>query len=332
VLGVIYTLLGAATFGLNNATVRRGVLTSTVTQVVATSMPIGVVLFLIAAALSGQLGRIDEFSTKSVLLLASAGVVHFVFGRYCGYRAIQAMGANLASPVTQSSLMVTLTLAIIFLHERLDLLKIIGICLMIIGPYLVARRQTRRVRAAAGKAESEGAPRKFKPRLAEGYFFGVLCCFGWGSSPILVRAALDGTALPLAGGVISYSAATLAVLLILLFPVARRDASGIARKDMAVLTWIGVTVCVSQIFMYLAMAIAPVTVVQPLGRFGTIFGVFFAWFINREHEVFDRGVLAAIGISVLGGIALALDPSWVMQWLDAPPEVAKAFGWSWPAR
>ena len=331
-LGVLYTLLGAATFGLNNATVRRGVLTSTVTQVVATSMPIGVVLFAMAAALSGQLWEIGSFSTRSVMLLACAGVVHFVFGRYCGYRAVQAMGANLASPVTQSSLLVTLTLAIVFLHESLDLLKIMGICLMVLGPYLVARRQARRMRRAPVRPEGEGGAKKFRPRLAEGYFFGILCCFGWGSSPILVRAALEGTGLPLAGGLISYGAATLAVMLILLIPVARRDAAGIDRASMGILFWIGFTVCVSQIFMYLAMAIAPVTVVQPLQRFGTIFGVLFAWVMNRDHEVFDRGVLAAIGISMLGAVALALEPSLVMQWLDAPPGVARAFEWSWPAR
>jgi drug/metabolite transporter (DMT)-like permease len=329
-LAILYTLLGAATFGLNNATVRRGVLTSTVTQVVATSMPIGLVIFITVAALSGQLAEIGSFSTTSMLFLASAGVVHFVFGRYCGYRAIQAMGANLASPVTQSSLLVTLVLAVTFLNETLSLLKIIGICLLMLGPWMVARMQARRARRAPVQAQDD--KRKFKPKLAEGYFFGILCAFGWGSSPILVRAGLENSGLPLAGGVISYGAATVAVLLILLFPMARRDASGIQRGQMQMFFWIGATVCISQVFMYMAMAIAPVTVVQPLMRFATVFGVLFSWLLNRQHEVFDPAVLGAIAVSMLGAVAISMDPSSVFGWLGSPDSLASAFQWQWPRR
>src|SRR3954471_7546897 len=97
-LGVFYTLLAAVSFGVNNATVRRGVIKSTVTQIVAVSMPIGLAMFIIAASLFGQIGEVTRFSTESLAFLASAGVVHFVLGRYCGYRSIQQLAPCLLYP------------------------------------------------------------------------------------------------------------------------------------------------------------------------------------------------------------------------------------------
>jgi uncharacterized membrane protein len=146
VLGVLYTLLASASFGINSATLRRGVITGTVTQVVAISMPIGLLMFVLAAAALGQLTQIGQFSNTSLEFFACAGVVHFVVGRYCSYRSVQAMGANLAAPVAQWSLLVTLVLAVVFLHERLDLLKAIGIGLLVLGPALVIAAQRARGR------------------------------------------------------------------------------------------------------------------------------------------------------------------------------------------
>jgi uncharacterized membrane protein len=239
------------------------------------------------------------------------------------------MGANLAAPVAQWSLLVTLTLAVVFLREPLDILKIFGIALMVLGPAMIVTARSGRKAAPASPASP---PKKFTPKLAEGYFFGILCCLCWGSSPILVRAGLEGTGLALAGGVISYGAACLAVALLLLLPRARRDYAGIERGNVVWFVWIGVTVCVSQIFMYLAMAIAPVTVVQPLMRFANVFGTLFSWILNRDYEIFDAGVLAAIGVSMLGAVALSIDPGTVAQWLDAWPRLAGALSWSWSAR
>ena len=324
-LGVLYTLIAATTFAINNASVRRGVMTGTVTQVVAVSMPVGLILFVAVALVSGQLAQIDQLSPTSMALLASAGVVHFVLGRYCGYRSIQAMGANLSAPVQQWSLLVTLSLAVYFLGETLDVLKISGIALMVLGPAIAARAQRARVLSRVATTTT-----KFKPKLAEGYFFGILCCICWGSSPILVRAGLSGTGLALAGGVVAYGAATLAVLLILFFPVARKDASGIRAENFKWLVWIGVTVCVSQVFMYMAMAIAPVTMVQPLMRLSNVLVIVFSWFMNREYEIFDPGVIVAIGISMIGAVALGADTTWVIQVLEPGEGLARVLAWKWP--
>ena len=94
-------LLSAATFAFNNASLRRGVLTGSVAQAMAITVPLGLPIFFVAALLSGMLWVLTDFSRNAVMLLSAAGVVHFLWGRYCNYRATRAVGTNLAAPVQQ---------------------------------------------------------------------------------------------------------------------------------------------------------------------------------------------------------------------------------------
>jgi len=80
VLGGLLAICSAATFAFNNASVRRGVLTGSVAQAMAITVPIGVPLFFLAALLTGRLGDVLSFSTQGYVALALAGILHFVWG------------------------------------------------------------------------------------------------------------------------------------------------------------------------------------------------------------------------------------------------------------
>ena len=135
-LGGFLALLSAASFAAESATVRRGVLTASVMQAMAITIPLGVPLFFLVALVFGSLGHVLTFSPTAIFWLSMAGIVHFVWGRYCNYRASKAVGANLVAPVQQLSLIVTLVLSIWILAESLTPLRIFGIALVIIGPAL----------------------------------------------------------------------------------------------------------------------------------------------------------------------------------------------------
>ena len=159
-------LLSAATFAFNNASLRRGVLTGSVAQAMAITVPIGVPLFLIAALLSGTLALITEFSLEAVLILSASGVVHFLWGRYCNYRATQAIGSNLTAPLQQVNLVITLGLAMLVLGETLTPLRILGIGLVLLGPYFAVRADEKppaRKPAAAATDSSAGSLNKPPP-------------------------------------------------------------------------------------------------------------------------------------------------------------------------
>lgn len=350
-LGGFLALLSAATFALNNASVRRGVLTGSVLQGMAITVPIGVPLFFIAAAATGSLDAVGGFPLKAVLALAAAGILHFVWGRYCNYRAMRAIGTNLAAPVQQINLIFTLAVAIWLLGETLTPLRVFGIALILLGPSLTMREgPTENPRATPAQAAAEAeklavaesatpvaapaaeAPPAFKPRYAEGYTFAVLSATGYGLSPIFIRLGLEdrGMAASLAGGLVSYVAATAVMAVVLLWPGHLRQALAVKPEAAKWFTFSGFMVCISQMFIYMALAIAPVTVVAPINRLTIVFRLYFSRLLNPQHEVFGGKVIVGTVVSLLGAVVLSLSTDMVASLLPLPDAVVSVLKWHWP--
>ena len=66
-------------------------------------------------------------------------------------------------------------------------------------------------------------------------------------------------------------------------------------------------------FRYLALSVAPVTVVVPIQRLSVVFRVLFNAMINRDHEVLDRGVIFSIVLAVIGSVALTADSEFLVS-------------------
>lgn len=138
-------------------------------------------------------------------------------------------------------------------------------------------------------------------RLAEGYFWGVIAALVYGSSPPIIRAAIGGTGLGIAGALVSYASAS--ALLLLTFALPGRWAS---LQQIGKAGWwfalAGLTVFFAQMFRYVALDLAPVTVVSPLQQTGALFTVFLSFLVNRHLESFGPRVLVAIALAVSGSV------------------------------
>lgn len=345
-LGALLAVLSSAAFALNGATVRRGVLKASVSQGMAITVPIGVPLFFLAALLSGSLAAVSGFSAYVVLLLSLAGILHFVWGRYCNYRATKAMGATAGMPLRALDFPLKLALAIVFLGEVLTPLKILGIGLILAGGALAIKpRKPKRGTAAAppaapksvgaaaiaARAKPEPDAEVFTPNYAEGYTFILLSITGYGLSPLLIRMALEDAGLgpALAGGLVSYLAATLVIALTFLKPGQFRHVRAIDRTSTKWFLVSALFVALSHMFRYMALAVAPITVVAPVQRAASLLKVVFNWLINRNYEVFEPRLLAAIFVSVLGGVLLTLSTDYVINAVPLPDVAIRMIDWTW---
>src|SRR5215831_6272743 len=149
-LGVLYAALGAFTFALNNVTMRRGVVTGSVLQGMALTVPIGGLSFLVMTIAFGELGQLVVFPAAAFTWLACQGIVHFVIGRYCNYKSNQLMGVNLTAPVVQLQVPFAMMLAVVMLHEKFTVLQAIGSALMLGGSFVT--------QGNSGKAKKASAP------------------------------------------------------------------------------------------------------------------------------------------------------------------------------
>ncbi|MFN3891590.1 MAG: EamA family transporter [Beijerinckiaceae bacterium] len=325
-LGGILALLSAASFALNNAAARRGVLSGSVLQAMAISVPFGVPFFFLGVLAFGSLDELASFSGREIAWLAAAGILHFVLGRYANYRGAKAIGAVLMGPIQDLNILVSLILAVIFLGEKITPLMAIGIALVVFGPTLVFE----------GKAKREARPKRasaFKPAYAEGFFFAALSGLAYGASPILVRIGLEsahGVGTGVAAGLISYIAATLVVGSFMLVPGGFRHVRAMGRQEALWFTLAGLFVGIAQMTRYMALAVAPVAVVAPIMRLSSIFRIYFSWLLNRQHEHFSSSVILATVVSLAGAVILGLSADNVAAWLGLSPEAASFLGRKWP--
>ncbi|MGE3708387.1 MAG: EamA family transporter [Hyphomicrobiaceae bacterium] len=328
-LGGILALLAAASFAYNSATARRAVLTGSVFQGIAITVPLGVPIFFLAALLFGQLGMLAAMPVHSMIWLGLAGIAHFVWGRYFFYRAQEMLGANLAGSIQQFDLLLSLGLAIVFLGEVLTPLRVLGILLVLIGPALAFGSQRPN---GGGMTSGAGARRAFAPQFLPGYIYVGLAALGYGISPTLTRLALRdlGPQASLVGGLIACTAATVAFAILVL--VTGRI-SHIASTNRETLKWFGVasvSVTFSQMLRFAALSLAPVTVVQPIQRLSKLFLFFFSWWMNREHEIFDSRLIIATIVSIIGAAILSVPTDVVLAMADWPPWVPTMLQWQWP--
>ncbi len=307
-LGALLALASAAFFGLNNATLRRGVIRGSALQAMAVTVPFGVPLFLALAAVFGGFEAMAGWGVAPWVWMVLAGIVHFVIGRYGNYRATQLLGSTLSTPIQQLSILVALVLAIAFLGETLTAVNLGGIALVVFGPMMLARRQ--KAASAAGRAKG------FAPDYAAGSFWGAVCAFGYGVSPLFIALGIGEGGIPasIGGLLVSYAAAALAVIAWVIASGGRAYMAGLDRASLGWILCSALFVALSQLFRYVALAVAPVSVVTPIQRLSVVFRLLFNAALNRDHEVFDRWVVASILLSVVGAVALAADTRVLLGW------------------
>jgi drug/metabolite transporter (DMT)-like permease len=329
VLGILLSLLSAGTFAFNNASARRGVLTGSALQSIAITVPIGVPIFFLVTLVSGNLGFVAGFLPRDFLFLAMAGLLHFLFGRYCNVRAAQAVGLTLSAPIVQLNLLVTLALAVAVLGERLTPLRIIGIALIIGGAALM--RQSEAKPASSGGAAPE-AENGFRPHYAEGYTFALLCAAGYGVTPVLVRSAIGsgGPGAALAAGLVSYGSATVLLAVFLVLIRGWRHALAVQPEALKWFTSSGLFVCVSQMLIYMAYSLAPLSVVVPIQQLSLLFRYLFAYMLTPDHEIFGRRVLIGTICSLLGAASISASTDFVLSLVTLPDSIVAIVRWQWP--
>jgi drug/metabolite transporter (DMT)-like permease len=199
-------------------------------------------------------------------------------------------------------------------------LRILGIVLILAGPTIVSRDRS--------KGSATPLQSTFTPRLAEGYAFALLGSICYGASPVLVRYAVagQGLAASLAGGVIASAAATAVMLILLPLPGHWREVRAVRPQEAKWFVTSGILVYLSQIFAYMAVAVAPVTLTAPIIALANVFRIYLSRLLNPEHEVFGPDVIWATAVSFLGVIALTAST----EVLPLPPAWSAFLAWHWP--
>lgn len=292
-IGSLFALLTAISFAFNGIFIRRAVLkVSDASLGTLISVPMAVPFFFLILAFTGQLGSILRFSWESYFWLSMAGIVTFVVGRSLYYQCAQLVGANIAGILRRVSILISVVIGVSVLHEPLSWQLAIGV-LFIIGGITLAGWSSQVFQNAKGQVS----------RIpAKAYVLGFGNGVAWGLGPIFIKLGLKDSGSPFAGALIAYLAAT-AFLSISLINLRRRTSSAPLPGNAAGLFFIaGLFSFAANLTRFLALSLAPASVVVPLIAIQPIFLLVLSFLFNRKLEVFSIPVVIGAVTVVIGGI------------------------------
>lgn len=294
-LGSLLAILSANSFALNAIFLRRAVLKVSDASIgMLISVPMAVPLFFLILAFTGRIPSILGFSWQSYLWLSLAGILHFVIGRALGYKCVQLIGANIAVILRRVSILVAVFIGISWLNEPLSWQLAIGVLFIITGITL----------AALNPQTLKNSSGRFKRIPAKAFVLGFGCGVAFGLSPICVKLGLKDSGSPVAAALISYMAATV-VLSFSLVKHQKRSSIAHITSPAAVLFFIaGLLSFVAQLFRYMALSLAPASVVIPIISSAPVFLLFFSFLLNRKLEIFSIPVIIGAVMVVVGTILL----------------------------
>jgi drug/metabolite transporter (DMT)-like permease len=313
VLGAAVAVFAALCFSLSDVSVRRGVTKAPASQGAFVTILLGVPMFAVAALVTGQLLHLGDLPGKGYLLLALAGVVHYVVGRLFNYAAIGAIGAARSSPVQSLTLPYSVLVAYVTLGEGVSTGMAVGMVLILLGPAIIVERRSAPVQVVAQEPALEAAAppdppaTAFQLRQAEGYLFALIAAISYGSSPVLIRAALeDSSGLSILGGLVSYVAAAAVLLATLLVPGRRGLAGTFQRPVFWAFAPASFFVFMAQMLRFVALSLASVAVVATLLRSAGVFTLMLSWWFNRNLERITWRVVLGVMMSVAGAVLLVV--------------------------
>ena len=294
-IGSVFALLAAVFFASNTILIRRAVLkVSDASLGTLISVPMGVPLFFILMLFTGQVGVLFRFSWQAIVWLSVAGALHFVVGRSLYYGCVQLVGANIAGILRRTNILVSVVLGITLLSEPLTWKLAVGVTLIITGITLTGL-SPQAIRSADGKI----ARIPIKAVL-----LGFGCGLAWGISPILIKLGLKGTGTAIPGAFISFSAATVLLGISLIGRQRRTAASQLTPLAAGLFFSAGLFSFSANLVRYLALSLAPASVVTPLVSTEPVFMMIFSFIFNRRLEIFSRPVIFGSIFVVLGTILL----------------------------
>ncbi|MBI4320810.1 MAG: DMT family transporter [Chloroflexi bacterium] len=303
-LGTLLAVGSAAVFGVNSTVIRRGVLRASPSFIATISILIGPVYFLLVSMASGEILKLAGFTWQAYVFFAVAGVIHFALGRTFGYRAIQHLGSTRASVMAGLSDVVGVVLAITVLQEVLTPVMALGICFSLSGPTLIALKAN----SSANQIQPElnSIEKSANGNAVHiGLLYGVGSAIFWGSSAIFIKFGLASGGSSIAGLLISYAAAALAVLPSLRDREIKSAILAPERNSVQLAVMSGLTSCTAQMLRFLALAQGSVIVVSVVGRSSPIWVLIFGFIFNRKYETFSRWVILGNTLLLIGTVLIA---------------------------
>jgi drug/metabolite transporter (DMT)-like permease len=294
-IGQFFALLSAVSISGGNVFIRKAVFRiGEPNGAFYISHFIGIIIFSLALAFSGDAGQLTTLSGKALASLVGAGILGGVMARWLLFFSLRIIGANLASPLLNTSIIVAVIMGVMLMGDSVTSGKISGIVLIVIGVMLISTE------GGDSQALSKSITRR---DMIKGIASALSAGICWGISPVLSKTAIDEGNSPIIAAFVVNATSIVLVLAILLRYGERRKLSKVDRGAFSPVLFSSILASMALFFRYWALEYSPVSVVQPLNSTASLFTIFLSFIVNRKIEVFTWKIIVG-AVLVVSGVFL----------------------------
>ena len=285
----LFYAIGSAFFaGVTSILAKCGIRRTNSTVATAVRTVVVLIFSWIMVFISGSLDQITSISGYTFLFLVLSGAATGA-SWLCYFKALQTGDVNKVVPIDKSSTVLTIILALIFLHEGISFPKAVAVIVIAAGIMLMIERKDVEETKNTGKGG-------WLLYAAGSAFFASL-------TAILGKIGISGVESNL--GTAIRTCVVLVMAWGMVFVTGKqREVTKIGKKEMGFICLSGVATGASWLCYYRALQEGPASIVAPVDKLSVLVTVVFSYFVFGEK----LGKKEALGLALLTGgtVAMAL--------------------------
>lgn len=250
-----------------------------------------VVVFIFAwllVLLTGTWTGISQISSKTLLFLVLSGLATGA-SWLCYFHALQAGDINKVVPIDKSSTVLTILLALIFLHEGLTWVKAIAVIFIGLGTLLtISRKEIKSPREEQGN---------------RWLLYAILSAVFASLTALLGKIGIAGVDSNL-GTAIRTTVVLIMAWVMVFLTGKQQEVKRIEKKELGFIGLSGLATGASWLFYYRALQDGPASVVVPIDKLSLLVTIGFSWIVF--HERLTKKAAFGIILMTFGTILLAI--------------------------
>ena len=232
----------------------------------------------------GSFNTITELTTKTLIFLILSGVATGL-SWLCYFKALQLGNVNKVTPIDKSSTILTMILAMIFLGEKITILKIISIILIGIGTYLMIEKKNDNKQAKDNKW----------------LIFALGSAVFASLTSILGKIGINAVESNL-GTAIRTIVVLIMAWVVVFITKKQNEIKEIDKKSWKFLLLSGLTTGLSWLCYYKALQDGEASIVVPIDKLSIIITISFSYFILKEK--LNKKSLIGLILIIIGTLTL----------------------------
>lgn len=283
----LFYAIGSAFFaGVTSILAKCGIRKTDSTVATAVRTVVVLIFSWIMVLISGSFDQITSISGYTFLFLVLSGAATGA-SWLCYFKALQTGDVNKVVPIDKSSTVLTIILALIFLHEGISFPKAVAVIVIAAGIMLMIERKDVEETKTTGKG-------RWLLYAAGSAFFASL-------TAILGKIGISGVESNL--GTAIRTCVVLVMAWRMVFVTGKqREVTQIGKKEMGFICLSGVATGASWLCYYRALQEGPASIVAPVDKLSVLVTVVFSYFVFGEK----LGKKEALGLALLTGGTVAM--------------------------